>query len=209
MSQQEFFQEPQFQEQQPLEDEEIQYSQPYYWSTRPNAPKEEPASRYDEPMIGSNYQSGYVAQDAMAHPYQQSAATSDKNEGSRTQSRSFQGQKGHSQSQQQQFSPDADAFEQQYRPHAAYNAPQWNVPFWARPQRQKRHWSRVILFLIIGILLIRPLLILLAILGMLALTLIIPFALVLFVGLPFILFRAVKGRPFPRRRWRYTSYWRR
>ena len=72
MSQQEFFQGQQFekQEQRPLDEHEIDYpdypQQPYYWSTRPNTqglPKDEPASRYDEPMLQtdapSDYQHGY------------------------------------------------------------------------------------------------------------------------------------------------------
>src|SRR5690348_7810731 len=77
MSQQEFFQGPQFQEQgQPtVEDDEIEYSpQPYYWSTQPGkgAPKDEPASLSDEPMVQADYpgdyQHGYAAQDNVSNP---------------------------------------------------------------------------------------------------------------------------------------------
>ncbi len=206
MSQQEFFQGPQ--EQQPLDDEAISYpQQPYYWSARPNAPnapKEEPASRYDEPMLQEDYQSGYVAQDTMAHSYQQST-----DEPPGTRSSSFQGQaQSQKQQQKQQFSPDGDAFERQYHPYGSYNRLQWGVPWWARPQRQHRRWPRTVLLLLAAVLLIKPLLILLALFGVILLAILIPFALVLMIVLPFILLRIVTGRSFPRRRWRYTSYWR-
>ena len=72
MSQQEFFQGSQFQEQEQgrpsLEDDDIEYPpQPYYWSTQPGkgAPKDEPTSLSDESMVESDhpgdYQHGYAA----------------------------------------------------------------------------------------------------------------------------------------------------
>ncbi|HEV7235846.1 MAG TPA: hypothetical protein VGN15_06685, partial [Ktedonobacteraceae bacterium] len=57
---------PESQEQHSLDEHDIHYpAQPYYWSTKPDAPKDEPASLYDDPMIqGDNtndYQHGYSA----------------------------------------------------------------------------------------------------------------------------------------------------
>lgn len=229
MSEQEFFQGPQFLEQQPLDDAIHYPQQPYYWSSRPDTPKEEPAARYDEPMVQGDYANGYAAQetrDALAHSYQQSTAAKPEQARAGTAFNEFQGQRTRSQAQFQQsqqqrqrLSPDGDAFEWRYRPHASYNAPQWSVPSWARPQRQRRSWSRTVLFLIVGLLLIKPLLILFAIFGVVVLAillpllivgliLLIPFALVLFMGLPYILFRAINGRPLPQRRGRYSNSWR-
>ncbi len=209
MSQQEFFQGPQ--EQRPVDEEAIEYpQQPYYWSSKPNEPKEEHVLHYDEPMVQGDYQNGYMAQGTR---YQDSAAT--KPAGG--QFSESQASKGKFQKQEQQrFSPDGDAFEQQYRPYASYNRSQWSVPRWARPQKQNKRWSRIALFVIVALLLIKPLLILFAIFGALVLAvviplvimafvLIIPFGLVFLVSLPFILARGISGRSFPQRRWRISN----
>ena len=216
MSQQEFFQGPQAQEQQPLDEEAIE--QPYYWSSKPNQPKEEHVLHYDEPMVQGDYQEGYMAQDTRS---QNSAATN--RAGGRFSEFQAYKHKAQAQSQkqeQQRFSPDGDAFEQQYRPYTSYNRPQASVPPWARPQKQNKRWSRMVLFVIVALLLIKPLLVLFAIFGALVLAvvislvimafvLIIPFSLIFLVSLPYILARGRTGQPFPQGRWRYPNYWRR
>lgn len=211
MSQQEFFQGSQSQEQRPFDEEIIEYpQQPYYWSSKPNAPKEEHVLHYDGPMVQDDYQNGYMAQNAgYAHSTTANAAGSQ-----------FSKFKAQSQSQkqerQQRFSPDGDAFEQQYRP---YNRAQWSVPPWAQPQKQNRRWSKIALLIVLALLLIKPLLILFAIFGVLLLAvviplvmigfvLLIPFGLVFLVSLPYLLARGITGRSSPQRRWRYTDYWR-
>src|SRR5947209_8029383 len=178
MSQQEFFQGPQFQEQkqgQPsLEDDDIEYSaQPYYWSTQPGkgAPKDEPASLCDEPMgssLGgsyqddhqSDYQHGYAAQDSVSSSV-----------GGRFTARRERSNGRPSQSQRQRFSPDGDSFEPRYRPYAANNQ-QWSVPPWARPQH-KRSAAGWVWLVILGLVFIGPLLHilgdLLAVVGMIVL----------------------------------------
>src|SRR5438270_10094942 len=116
MSQQEFFQGPQFQEQEqglpPLEDDDIEYpEQPYYWSTQPGkgAPKDEPASLSDEPLgasLGdsyqddhqSDYQHGYAAQDSVSNPAGVIFTTPGGGSNG-----------GMAQSQRQRFSPDGDS----------------------------------------------------------------------------------------------------
>src|SRR2546429_38204 len=186
MSQQEFFQGSQFQEQkqrQPaLEEDDIEYpSQPYYWSTQPGnaAPKDEPASLSDEPMgpledryednHPGDYQHGYVAQDTV-------------NKGVGAQFIAPPGGKSQweSQSQRQQFSPDGDSFEHRYRPYTANNQ-QWSVPPWARPQQHKRSAAGWVWLVILGLVFIGPLLHilgdLLAVVGMIVLVLVLPFLL--------------------------------
>src|SRR5947209_1004338 len=133
MSQQEFFQGSQFQEQkqgQPaLEEDEIEYSpQPYYWSTQPHkgAPKDEPASLSDEPMVQADhpgdYQHGYAAQDSVSNSVEARFVTPAfiPEEGSNRGTSQRQ-----SQSQRQQFSPDGDSFEHQHRPYSVNNH-QWS-----------------------------------------------------------------------------------
>ncbi len=215
MSQQEFFQGPQAQEQQPLDEEAIEYlQQPYYRSSKPNQPKEEHVLHYDEPMVQGDYQDGYMAQDTRSQNNHAGGRFSE------FQAYEHKAQ-AHSQKQEQQrFSPDGDAFEQQYRPYASYNRPQWSVPPWARPQKQNKRWSRMVLFVIVTLLLIKPLLVLFAIFGALVLAvliplvimafvLIIPFGLIFLMSLPYILARGRTGQPFPQGRWRYPHYWRR
>lgn len=168
---------------------EINYpAQPYYWSTqKPNAPKEEPASLYDDPMVqsenSSEYKQGYSAP-------------------------------ARSRFQQQQYSPDGDSFEQQYQYHANY-APnqQWSVPLWARPQvqRVRGRSSRWFWLVLLGLLCIGPMLHLLGFLlvaGVIFLTLLFPLLIVGLFSIPFMLSRALTGKPSPQRRWRYTRFWR-
>jgi hypothetical protein len=218
MSQQEFFQGSQFQEQkqgQPsLGDDDIEYpAQPYYWSTQPGkgAPKDEPASLSDEPMgssLGgsyqddhqSDYQHGYAAQDSISSSV-----------GGRFTAPRQRSNGGPSQSQRQRFSPDGDSFEHQYHPYTANNQ-QWSVPPWARPQQHKRSAAGWVWLVILGLVFIGPLLhilgALLAVVGMIVLVLVLPFLLVAIMALPYMLFRSITGRPSPGRRWRYPNYWR-
>src|SRR5436309_13705878 len=114
MSQQEFFQGPQAQEQQPLDEEAIEYpQQPYYWSSKPNQPKEEHVLHYDAPMGQGDYQDGYMAQDTRS---QDSAATN-RGRFSEFQAYKHKAQAQSQKQEQQRFSRDGDAFEQQYRPY--------------------------------------------------------------------------------------------
>jgi|SRR5713101_1851933 len=160
MSQQEFV--PQSQQsqglrsegQQPLSDDEIYYPQhPYNWSTRESKagpPRDEPPSSYDEVII----QRGYQAQDRAANTRQQEQArksSADSRSGWR-----------------QQLSPDGDAYEESYRAYRQYNS--WRaVPPWARPQPQGKSALRLAVLIVLGLLLIKPLLIvagvLLAVIG--------------------------------------------
>jgi hypothetical protein len=208
MSQQEFFQRPQFQEQkqrQPaLEEDDIEYSsQPYYWSTQPGkgAPKDEPASLSDEPMVEADhpgdYQHGYAAQDSVSNAVGARFIT--PQEGGNGGTSQWQ-----SRPQRQQFSPDGDSFEHQYRPYAANNQ-QGGVPPWARPQHHKRSAAGWFWLVVLGLIFMGPLLhilgALLAFTGVIILTLLVAFLFVAMLALPYMLFRAIRGRPLPRRRW--------
>src|SRR5438552_13274883 len=217
MSQQEFFQEQQFerQEQRPLDEHEIDSpQQPYYWSTKPNTqglPKDEPASRYDEPMLQNDTQSDYQ------HGYHGSIEQGTKSVGARFIAPQGWGERPSSvgarfiapQTQRQHFSPDGDAFERHYRPYGAYkqanNQPQWSAPWWARPQQHRSNPMRLFWLLLLGLIFIKPLLFviggLLAVVGVLIVMLVLPFLLVAMMMVPYLLFRAVTGRPL----W---SYWR-
>ena len=87
-------------------------AQPYYWSTKPNTegmPKDEPLSSYGEPEMHS----GYQAQDSARNTWNQQA-----------------------QQQQQQFSPDGDAFEYGYRNYSAPNVRQ-GPQYWTQQQPRR------------------------------------------------------------------------
>jgi hypothetical protein len=216
MSQQEFFQGPQFQEQEQgrpsLEDDEIEYPpQPYYWSTQPGkgAPKDEPTSLSDESMVEADhpgdYQHGYAAQDNVSNPIGERYITPTFNvprEESNRGTPQWQSQK-----QRQQFSHDGDSFEHQYLPYRANNQ-QWSAPPWARPQH-RRGAARWFWLVVLGLLFMGPLLHILgaflAVIGVIILTLLVPFLLVAMFALPYMLFRVIRGRPLPGRRWPYTS----
>jgi hypothetical protein len=78
------------------------------------------------------------------------------------------------------FSPDGDALENGYRPYEQRQRMQYSVPSWARPQRHNGpHTLRWIVLIVLGIILLKPLLILLGALflagvGVLALVILIP-----------------------------------
>lgn len=150
MSQQEFAP----QSQRPASDDEIYYPQhPYNWSTGENKagpPRDEPPSSYDEGII----QRGYQAQDHTANTRQQGQprkSSADSSTGWR-----------------QQLSPDGDAYEESYRAYRQHNS--WrSVPPWARPQPQGKSIVRLAVLIVLGLLLLKPLLIvagvLLAVIG--------------------------------------------
>ncbi|HYK86202.1 MAG TPA: hypothetical protein VEV19_12600 [Ktedonobacteraceae bacterium] len=193
-------------------------AQPYYWSTKPDSPKDEPASLYDDPMVQSDtphdYQHGYSMQNNINAGYNYNEPLENSTRTSEQPSATY-GQQSQSRSryQQQQYSPDGDAFEQQYRygssGHANYW--QWSVPAWARPQRQRSSASRWFWFILLALLFMGPLMHLLGFLlvvGVILLTLLFPFIIVALFSIPFVLSRALFGRPLPQRRWRYTRFWR-
>ena len=206
MSQQEFFQGPQFQNQEQgrpsLEDDDIEYPpQPYYWSTQPGkgAPKDEPTSLSDESMVEADhpgdYQHGYAAQDSVSNPAGVIFTTPGGGSNG-----------GMAQSQRQRFSPDGDSFEHRYRPYTASNQ-QWGVPSWARPQQHKRSAAGWFWLVVLGLIFMGPLLHIigafLAVTGVIILTLLASFLFVAMFALPYMLFRAIRGRPLPGRRWRW------
>jgi hypothetical protein len=143
-----------------------------------------------------DYQHGYIAQDTSKYTNVQ-AGRSGLDE-SQVQSQA-------SSSQKQQFSPDGDSFERQYRPYARNNI-QWNVPLWARPQRQPRSSARLIWLIILGIIFIGPMLhilgALLAIVGVILLTLLFPFLVFALFAIPYTLYRISKRRSSFQNRWR-------
>jgi len=150
MSQQEFVP----QSQQPASDDEIYYPQhPYNWSTGENKagpPRDEPPSSYNEVII----ERGYQGQDRTANTRQQEQARR-SSAGSRSAWR-------------QQLSPDGDAYEESYRAYGKYNS--WRpAPPWARPQPQGKGVVRLAVLIVLGLLLLKPLLIiagvLLAVIG--------------------------------------------
>ena len=220
MNEQSFVPESQSQQGQHSQDEQhIDYpAQPYYWSTKPDSPKDEPASLYDDPMVQSDtphdYQHGYSMQNNINAGYNYNEPLENSTRTSEQPSATY-GQQSQSRSryQQQQYSPDGDAFEQQYRygssGHANYW--QWSVPAWARPQRQRSSASRWFWFILLALLFMGPLMHLLGFLlvvGVILLTLLFPFIIVALFSIPFVLSRALFGRPLPQRRWRYTRFWR-
>ena len=160
MSQQEFVpqsqqsQELQPEGQQPLSNDEIYYPQhPYNWSIGENKAgplRDEPPSSYDEVISRRSYQ----AQNRAANTQQQ-----EQTRKSSADSRSRQ---------RQQLSPDGDAYEESYRTYRQHNS--WRtVPPWARPQPQGKSVVRLAVLIVLGLLLIKPLLIvagvLLAVIG--------------------------------------------
>ncbi len=214
MNEQEFA--PESHEQHSLDEHDINYpAQPYYWSTKPDAPKDEPASLYDDPMIQSDnahdYQHGYSAQQsATSIPHSPLQSTTQKSQSSASYGQQAQAR---SRFQQQYYSPDGDAFEQHYGSNNA-NFQQWSVPMWARPQRQRSRGgsARWLWFIILGIMFIGPLMHLLGFLlvaGVIFLTLLFPLVIVGLFSIPFMLSRALTGRPFPQRRrfWRGPWGW--
>ncbi|GAC1355060.1 MAG: hypothetical protein NVS4B11_08990 [Ktedonobacteraceae bacterium] len=198
MSQQEF--EPQ-QNERPFNkaydstQENVQESEarPYYWSTKPNTgnvPKNEHPANFEDS----------VADMPPIPPYSYQAQDR-PTQGTHTTISPQQRQQQHK--QQQQFSPDGDALEHGYRPYGSYNR---QVPPWARPQRGNNA-GRVILFVILGFMLIKPLLWLLGVLFLLAGVFL---ALLLVVGVAavgmLIVFAAL-GRPLPFGMFRSRGPW--
>ncbi len=120
-------------------------ARPYYWSTKPNTgnmPKNEHPANFEDS----------VADLPPIPPYSYSA-----------QDRPAQGTytnippKQQQQARRSNLSPDGDAMEHGYRPYGSYHS---QVPPWARPQRGNNA-GRILIFLIVGFMLIKPLLLLL------------------------------------------------
>jgi hypothetical protein len=222
MNEQSFVPESQSKQGQHSQDEQpIDYpAQPYYWSTKPDAPKDEPASLYDDPMVQSDtphdYQRGYSMHNSTNAGYNYGDAVESSTH--TAQPSATYGQQSQSQSrsryQQQQYSPDGDAFEQQYHYRSSGNTNnywQWSVPAWARPQRHRHSAARWFWFILLALLFIGPLTQLLGFLlvvGAILLALLFPFIVVALFSIPFMLSRALLGRPSTPRRWRYTRSWR-
>lgn len=214
MDQQEFAPRSQSEEQQPLEEEGIEYpAQPYYWSTRPDTPKDEPTSLYDVPMVQgdslNDYQNGYMARKTVEN------AGDTSQQGEKIDTSAKLAQTSQAQRQRQQFSPDGDAFEFQYRPRNAGNQ-QLGVPPFAQPQWRRRNPARLFWLVVLGLIFIGPLMhflgALLAAIGVIILVLLLPLFLVLLVAIPFILFTI--GRRLGlignrQRRWRSSTNYRR
>lgn len=195
MSEQEQIPEPQ--NSRPAEDDEDEQNQAsrYYYTPAGKGgkvgPKDVPPASYDEPMIEGqplpDYQGGYAARNNAAYTYQRPGAY----------------QAGRQGQQQARLEPDGDAFHSRYQPNSANNQ-QWNVPPWARPQRN--HWSAgqiavlIILALLVGIPLLLSLagIVIWAIFGALGLV----FGAFLIFGIPFLIIRASIRRSLRRSSWR-------
>ena len=199
-----------------LNEHDIQNTaQPYYWSTqKPNAPKDEPASLYDDPMVQgttvNEYEHGYSGYPGQSTGttagtgYSYSNSQIPVGEKAQTGNGGRTGQT-HSRFQQQRYSPDGDAFEQQYQYRS--NHQQWSVPSWARPQVQQSRGrsSRWFWFVLLALVFIGPLMRLLGLLlvaGAIFLALVLPLLIVGAFIMLFLLSRIVRGRTFPQRRWR-------
>ena len=206
MDHQEFAPRSQSEGQQPLDEEEVDIpAQPYYWSTRPNTPKDEPNAHYDVPMAQSDtlsdYQSGYMAQDPAAN----SSQRGEKIDTSRQLVPSLQ-------EQRQKFGPDGDAYEYRYQPFKGGNQRSNVPPFaWSR-RRSPVRWPLLIVLGIIFLGTLMPVLgALLAVVGAIILALLFLCLLVLLVAISFVLYRVGRGwgRAGNRQgRWRYNNGWR-
>jgi hypothetical protein len=205
MDQQEFVPRPQSEEQQSLDEEIDIPAQPYYWSTRPNTPKDEPTAHYDLPMVQSDplsdYQNGYMAQDPAAN----SSQRGEKIDTSRQLVPSLQ-------EQRQKFGHDADAYEFQYQPYKGTNQ-RWSAPVFGRSRR--RSFARWPLLIVLGAIFLGTLMpvlgALLAVAGAIILILLFSILLVLLVIIPLMLFRirrGIGGAGISQRRWRYNNNWR-
>ena len=209
MEQQEFVPKSQPEKQQQMDEEELEIpAQPYYWSTRPNTPKDEPTSLYDEPMEQSDtlgdYQSGYMAQNTMADASQRGEKIDTSNQLVIV-----------SPSQQRQQSGfDGDAHEYQYFPNNAGNQQQ-NFPPFARQRVRMRNPARWIWLIVLGLIFFTPLMKLLgavlAVVGVIIAVLLLLIMLVVLVGILFMIFRF--GRRWRQynngqRRWPNNNNWR-
>lgn len=194
MSQQEFVPEPQSHGQDALNGEdEINYPQhPYYWSVKPESqavPKDEPPSSYADPAMQQDY-------------YAQGYASNAQQEKNSSQGQQWSGTNG------PQYSPDGDAFEQGYRPYNSYNGQYGQgVPPYTQStnysRTQRRNPLRLAFLVLLGLLLIKPLLIV----GGLFLG-----GFLLFVLLPLFLlatgiFRMALGPGYRRRWYRRGPWW--
>lgn len=109
-----------------------------------NMPKNEHPSTFEESIPPYSYKAQDGPERSSA-PHEQLRSTGEQ---------SYQKQ----QQQQQYYSPDGDAFEQGYQPYASMQ--QQFVPPWARPQRNAMKPWRWVVLVVLGVLLIKPVLIL-------------------------------------------------
>ena len=182
MSQQEFVspsslsQSQQTQGEYALNDDETYHPQhPYYWSpNKADVPRDEPPSSYDEPIV----QRGYQAQDRTTGTKHQESTT---------------GRGSGRQMQNQQLSPDGDAYERGYRMYHQYNAWQ-NVPPWARAQPQQKKVAKLVLFIVLALFFIGPILhllgaLLLLVIGTVFFALLLALFVILLIGIFSFIFR--------------------
>ncbi|GAC1399726.1 MAG: hypothetical protein NVSMB49_10530 [Ktedonobacteraceae bacterium] len=169
--------------------ENIQESEarPYYWSTRPNTgniPKNEHPANFEDS----------IADMSLIPPYNYQAQDRPAQETTYATTPPLQAKQRSQQSQRQQFSPDGDAMEHGYRPYGSYSR---QVPPWARPQGGNKA-ARLLLFVVLGFMLMKPLL---WILGALLVFAGIAFAALLllagFVVISMLIVFAALGRPLP------------
>ena len=136
-------------------EDEIYYPQhPYYWSVKPEneaAPRDESPSSYVESTI----QPGYQAQDNAANVKQGTYGTNADDQ-----------QSANNGSARQQYAPDGDAFEQGYRPYSSYYGGNWRgMPPYPYAQAtgygrmQRRSPFRIVFFVLLAFLLLKPILI--------------------------------------------------
>ncbi len=145
MSQQEFVPQSQGKSEQYLEEEEENYGQTYRVekSKTSDMPKSEHPSTYEDSVPPYSYR----AQDSVAD----------------TQSPIQRERPASRQRQQQQFSPDGDAFESSYQPYRSQQ--QQQVPPWARPQRNNKPILRWVVLILLGLALIKFILPIIAFVG--------------------------------------------
>ena len=134
-------------------EDEIYYPQhPYYWSVKPEneaAPRDESPSSYVESTI----QPGYQAQDNAANVKQGTYGTNADDQPS-----------ANNGSARQQYAPDGDAFEQRYRPYSSYYGGNWRgMPPYGQAtgygRMQRRSPFRIVFFVLLAFLLLKPILI--------------------------------------------------
>jgi hypothetical protein len=177
-------------------DEEV-YRQPYKTPKSGNVPKDEHPSTFEATIPPYSYR----AQDAASRRAYDPAHTAHPHE---TDERARRDRR-------RRFSPDGDALENGYRPYQQQQM-YHQVPSWARPQQHNGpHVLRWIVLIVLGIILVKPLLILmgalfLAGLGMLAFIILVPLIVigaVLVIALILTIFGLVLGRAVWRGGWRW------
>lgn len=171
MSQQEMS--PQFQE----NDRTPQDNEQYRWRPfqRPSGSKGRDVPKSEHP---STYEENFVP----PYSYQEQNEAARRPTGS--EHREYRERREHW--RHGRFSPDGDALENGYRPYHQHNNTQ--VPWWARPQRSSIRPWRILGFLVLGLLLIKPMLALLGLLFVLGAAFVILLVLLTVVALGVLAF---------------------